>query len=80
MVLGEAITIGPDSITGRAVCERRSVHIEDVQVAEAEVPQTNSARAKEWIRIAYHAGNTTAARGYTDRRYHDSSHRSPPIL
>jgi GAF domain-containing protein len=40
MVLGEAITIGPDTITGRAVCDRRSVHIEDVQVAEAEVPQT----------------------------------------
>jgi GAF domain-containing protein len=45
MVIGEAISIARDSVTGRAVCERRTVHIEDLQAAGAEVPET-TARAR----------------------------------
>jgi two-component system, NtrC family, sensor kinase len=44
MVTGEAISVTRDSVTGRAVCERRTVHIEDLQAAGVEVPET-SARA-----------------------------------
>ncbi len=41
MVIGEAISIARDSVTGRAVYERQTVHIEDLQAAEEEIPETS---------------------------------------
>jgi signal transduction histidine kinase len=40
MGIGDTATVSRGTVGGRAVCERRTIHVEDLMAAEAEFPET----------------------------------------
>jgi GAF domain-containing protein len=40
--IGDTVPVSRGSVGGRAVCDRRTIHVEDVRAAEAEFPKTVS--------------------------------------
>jgi GAF domain-containing protein len=42
LAIGDSIPASRDSVSGRPVCDRRTIHVEDIMAAEAEFPATVS--------------------------------------
>ena len=42
MAIGDTIPVSRDTVGGRVVCDRRTIHVEDIMAAEAEFPETVS--------------------------------------
>src|SRR5262249_32944840 len=42
VAIGEPIPVNRGSVSGRAVCDLRTIHVEDILAAEAEFPETVS--------------------------------------
>ena len=63
----EGLPVNRDTVTGRAVFERRTLHIHDLSTEDREFPEGTS--ACETRRSSNHAGDTAAARGRSSRSY-----------
>ena len=42
MTIGDTVPVSRGTVGGRAVCDRRTIHVEDIMAAEAEFPETVS--------------------------------------
>ena len=42
LAIGDTLPVTRDRVGGRAVCDRRTIHVEDIMAAEAEFPETVS--------------------------------------
>ena len=69
-----------DTVSGRAVHDRRTIHVEDILAVEAEFPDTVSRHRRDRGSYPDHAGHATAAREDAAGRNHHRSRDLNPVL
>ena len=75
----ESSAISRGLVAGRAVVDRRTIHIHDMATeSETEFPEGLSFQRRCWT--SHHTGHAVAARGNPHWDYHDSPDRSSTLL
>ena len=78
--IGATIAASPLSVSGRAVCDRQTIHIEDLMaVPETEYPESRACSTSRRYPDSNGAGHAAVARGRAHWRHLDATNRSAPL-
>ena len=81
LAIGDTVPVSRGTVGGRAVRDRRTIHVEDILAAEAEFPETVSRLRQARVPHPDNAGDAAAARGHAAGRHrHQSGARGPSLL